>query len=109
MRGRSTSGRSCRCSRGSPLGRGFFSERSRGLGDVYYGTAENERRRARAEELGKKHGMSAAQVALAYVLSQPFPAHAVVACSVANMKRNLEARALRLSPEQRRWLEAGDA
>ena len=93
----------------SPLGRGFFSARSRGMADPHYGTAENVARRARAEELGKKHGMSAAQVALAYVLSQPFPVHAVVACSVENMKRNIEARSLRLSREELRWLEANAA
>jgi aryl-alcohol dehydrogenase-like predicted oxidoreductase len=91
----------------SPLGRGFFSSRAAST-DRVYGSAANLARKKRAEELGRERGgVSAAQIALAYVLSQPFPVHAVVSASVDNMRSNLEARALRLSPKELRWLESG--
>lgn len=93
----------------SPLGHGFFSARSKGAGDPVYGSPENLARKQRAEELGKQYGATAAQIALAYVLRQPFPVHAVVSCSVDNMKRNLEARRLLLTADEVRWLESGES
>jgi aryl-alcohol dehydrogenase-like predicted oxidoreductase len=91
----------------SPLGRGFFSSRPGSDTDRIYGSAVNLARRQRAEELGRKHGATAAQIALAYLLCQPFPVHASVSCSVENMKRNLQARELRLSGAELKWLESG--
>ena len=92
----------------SPLGRGFFSSRPGSDTDRIYGSAVNLARRQRAEELGRKHGATAAQIALAYLLCQSFPVHAVVSCSVANMRKNLEASALRLTAAELQWLESGD-
>jgi aryl-alcohol dehydrogenase-like predicted oxidoreductase len=92
----------------SPLGRGFFSERSGAGTDHTYACAANVARRQRAGELGRKYGATAAQIALAYVLCQPFPTHGVVSSSVENMRRNLEARTLHLTASELQWLESGD-
>jgi aryl-alcohol dehydrogenase-like predicted oxidoreductase len=97
----------------SPLGSGFFSPRrgwasaSRSLRT--YGSRSNFARRRRAEELAKKYDRSPAQIALAYLYSQPFPVFAVVAASTTqHMMSNLEATSLRLSMNEIRWLEMGD-
>lgn len=66
-------------------------------------------RKARAEELGKKLGLTATQVALAWVLNQPFPTFALTGChSVDEVKMNAEAVEVELTPDQVRWLEHGD-
>jgi aryl-alcohol dehydrogenase-like predicted oxidoreductase len=95
----------------SPLGRGFFSAHEEPSGDAQrtYGTAANVARKRRAEELGHKVHATAAQVALAYVLRQPFPAFAIVATSTPEkMRSNLEAAQIPLSESQARWLESGE-
>jgi aryl-alcohol dehydrogenase-like predicted oxidoreductase len=92
----------------SPLGRGFFSAHGGGQ-RASYESAANVARRERAERLARERGVTVAQIALAYVLCQPFPAFAIAATRTAeNMKKNLEAAALRLSPGELRWLESGD-
>jgi aryl-alcohol dehydrogenase-like predicted oxidoreductase len=89
----------------SPLGTGFFSRR----GSSLYATDANAARRRRAEVLAERHGVTAAQVALAYVFHQSFPAFAIVSASSADhMKSNLAAAALRLGDDDLRWLESGD-
>ncbi len=91
----------------SPLGRGFFSSRE-AAGDRTYGSTANLARRERAEKLSRKYEVSAAQIALAYLFSQPFPVFAVVAVSSAEkMKGNLGASTLRLPKNEVRWLETG--
>lgn len=106
----------------SPLGRGFLSGRiARGMERPNmlqyearlcldtYGSDANFARRERLESLAKQRGVSPAQLALAYVLKQPFPSFAVVAASTAQkMRQNIEAAELSLSESERRWLEAGE-
>lgn len=94
----------------SPLGRGFFSSSGHGGGQrATYETPANLARRERAERLARERGVTAAQIALAYVLCQPFPAFAIAATrTVENMKKNLEAAEIRLTPQELRWLESGD-
>jgi aryl-alcohol dehydrogenase-like predicted oxidoreductase len=96
----------------SPLGSGFFATPAsgRGLGGAAraYASPENEARRDRAERLARRHGCSAAQIALAYVYRQPFRVFAVVAANAREkMLRNLEATRLKLAPDEIRWLEDG--
>ena len=88
----------------SPLGHGFFAgHRSRA-----YETEANAGRRRRAEELAKRHGVTAAQVALAYLFHQPFSVFAIVSArSVEHMTKNLAATSLGLRPDEVRWLESG--
>jgi aryl-alcohol dehydrogenase-like predicted oxidoreductase len=89
----------------SPLGHGFFSRR----GSSTYATDANAARRRRAEELAERYGVTATQIALAYVLNQPFPSFAIVSAgSAEHMKSNLAATKLRLAEDEVRWLESGD-
>jgi aryl-alcohol dehydrogenase-like predicted oxidoreductase len=75
-----------------------------------YDSETNRQRRARAEELGKKYDMSAVQIALAWTLSQPGNIFALCGLrTVDNVKQNVEVTKLRLSPEELRYLEFGDA
>ena len=91
----------------SPLGRGFFASVNGGETGPY-GTPANLARRQRAEQLGRKYEITLAQVALAYLFSQPFPVFAVVAASTAEkMRGNLAVSTLRLSKNEVRWLESG--
>ena len=94
----------------SPLGRGFFSPRAGGSQDERtYAIPANFARRQRAEKLAKKYEVTPANIALAYLFSQPFPVYAIVAASTADkMKNNLAATTLRLPKSEVRWLESGE-
>jgi aryl-alcohol dehydrogenase-like predicted oxidoreductase len=84
----------------SPLGRGFFSAGPPPAGGVY-GCPLNAERRRRAQRLAAERGVSAAQIALAYLVSQPFPVYAVVATSSAErLKDNLRGAEIRLTAEE---------
>jgi len=88
----------------SPLGSGFLT--SDGDGGCY-GSSANASRRERVRALAQERGWTAAQVALAYLFSQPFPVSAVVAAStVEKMRENLAAAELCLSPGEAQALEA---
>jgi aryl-alcohol dehydrogenase-like predicted oxidoreductase len=95
----------------SPLGRGFFSRPAPEAakdGAGVYGSPANVARRERAETLARKYEVSAAQIALAYLFSQPFPVFAIVAASTAEkMRGNLAVSALRLRKSEVGWLESG--
>ncbi len=94
----------------SPLGHGFFSGDDRSASSLRsYGTAANFARKRRAEALGRKYEKSAAQIALAYLLCQPFPVFPIVSTSTPEkMRENLDASTLGLSEEEARWLESGE-
>lgn len=75
-----------------------------------YGGEENFARLDRARELARRHGVSAAQVALRWVLAQPLPIAALVgSLDVAEFRANAEALVLPVSDEELRWLEDGAA
>ncbi len=103
----------------SSLGSGFFSGRftqdnlnsfeesmDQLCVEVYcYG--RNWARLARTAELAEQKGLSAAQIALAYVLNQPLDFYPIVASrSVEEIAENVEASGLKLSAEEITWLEA---
>jgi 1-deoxyxylulose-5-phosphate synthase len=70
----------------------------------------NFTRRRRAQEVAQERGVSVAQIALAFLLSQPFPVFPIVGThSVENMRRNLEACELRLTQSECRYLGSGRA
>jgi 1-deoxyxylulose-5-phosphate synthase len=106
----------------SPLGRGLFGphmlESKRppwyNLGRLWsyrtYASEANFARRRRAQEAAQERGVTAAQIALAFLLSQPFPVFPIVGThSVENMRRNLEACELRLTQSECRYLVLGQA
>jgi aryl-alcohol dehydrogenase-like predicted oxidoreductase len=70
---------------------------------------ENFARYARATELAHKHGVSVPQLALAYVLSQPWNVFTLVGCANGTeFAANAAALELRLTEEELAWLERGD-
>ncbi|MDF2963510.1 MAG: aldo/keto reductase [Paenibacillus sp.] len=72
---------------------------------VYYSDANWERLR-RAGELAKQKGVSAIQIALAYVLNQSFPSAALIgAQNKAEQESCLEGSQIKLTADEVQWLE----
>src|SRR3990172_8022148 len=98
----------------SSQARGFFSGRFKAddpsdpdMVRAYY-NKENWERLARAERLGVERGLSATQVALAYVLNQRFPSIALVGpANVDELRQCAAAAETTLSAEEMAWLERG--
>jgi 1-deoxyxylulose-5-phosphate synthase len=87
---------------------GFFAGSARPKVAAVFETAENRARLARAEELGSRLGATATQVALAWVLQQPFSTYAVVGPrSVSELRACVDALELTLSEDELRWLDEG--
>lgn len=73
--------------------------------DACFGSPANAERRRRAEVLAAARGVSAHNVALAWVLAQPFPSLALVGPrSAGEIASTLPALALSLSAEEVLWL-----
>jgi aryl-alcohol dehydrogenase-like predicted oxidoreductase len=103
----------------SPLASGFFSGKfrrdnlhlfgEREWDEVVVRTYANEpnfQRLDRANTLAAEKGLSAAQVALAYVMSYPMNTFVVVGPhSAEKFKANIEASEVRLTPEEMDWLD----
>jgi aryl-alcohol dehydrogenase-like predicted oxidoreductase len=71
-----------------------------------YVSAANFARLDRAREVAARHGRPANDVALAYLLSQPFPVYALAGCqTVAQVRSSCAASDLRLSSEEIAYLE----
>lgn len=98
----------------SSQARGFFTGRftpevrdNADLVRVFYSDA-NWERLARAEQLGKQKGFSTIQIALAYVLNQPFPTAALIgAQNPEELHSCKDGSDILLTPEEVRWLEHG--
>lgn len=103
----------------SPLASGFFSGRFRRdnlhlFGErewdqvvlQSYATEANFQRLDRARELAAEKGLTAAQVALAYVMNHPMNVFMVVGSSSGEKFRlNLEAGEVKLTGEEMAWLD----
>jgi aryl-alcohol dehydrogenase-like predicted oxidoreductase len=86
---------------------GYFAGREGAEGG--YGTPTNAARRERARELAAELGATPTQVALAYLLGQPFPVYPIVgALDQAHLAEAMGAADIELDPEQVRWLRDGD-
>ncbi|MBX2999712.1 MAG: aldo/keto reductase [Caldilineaceae bacterium] len=69
----------------------------------------NFQRLDRARELAAEKGVTAAQIALAYVLNQPIPTFALIGPqSIDELREVLPALDISLSPEELRWLNLED-
>lgn len=96
----------------SSQARGFFTGRftpevrdNADLVRVFYSDA-NWERLARAKELAEKKGASAIQIALAYVLSQPFPTCALIGAQSEEELRSCDQGSLiKLTQAELEWLE----
>ncbi len=91
----------------SSQARGFFVDRPSDSEQVRCWHADdNFERRRRAFVLAEQLGCLPVEVAAAFVLSQPFSTFALIGPrTIAEMASSLEARNLRLSPEQCAWLD----
>ncbi len=66
---------------------------------------DNFRRLERARELAREKGVTSTQIALAYVLCQPFPVYALIGPhSIEETRTSIEALKVTLTPEEMRWL-----
>ena len=95
----------------SSQARGFFvrartDDRSdAGLARSWY-SEENFRRLDRAKELAKEKGVEPIHIALAWVLNQPFPCHALIGPhSLAETRSSFRALGVSLTKGEMRWLD----
>jgi aryl-alcohol dehydrogenase-like predicted oxidoreductase len=96
----------------SSQARGFFTGRyspdkqdNPDLVRVFY-SDDNWERYRRAEQLGRELGVSTIQIALAYVLNQPFPTAAIIGPqNRAEMASCAAGAEIKLTPEQMAWLD----
>lgn len=106
----------------SSLARGLFSGRVKSASAVADSAALDDAARtaychpvnfarlARAEQLAGKKGLSVAQIATAWILSQPLPVFALVgAANHAELASTCAGAAVTLTADECRWLEAGEA
>ena len=100
----------------SSQARGFFTERA-GRGKVdeeefvrcWY-SDENFARKTRAEELARQKGVSPINIALAWVLQQPFPTFPLVGPKrISETQSTLQALEISLTPHEMAWLDLQDA
>ncbi|MCA1682645.1 MAG: aldo/keto reductase [Actinobacteria bacterium] len=71
-----------------------------------YGSEPNLERLRRAAELGERIDCTANEVALAWVLGQPFPTHAIIGPrTVDELRRSVGALEIELTDEERLWLD----
>jgi aryl-alcohol dehydrogenase-like predicted oxidoreductase len=74
-----------------------------------YDNADNRERLRRAARLAARKGATPSQVALAWVLHQPFPTYALIGPrSVAELRESVAALDLALSPAETGWLDLED-
>jgi len=107
-------------SSGTPLfawssqARGYFADRpptgiSASETNRCWDSTENLQRRERAQELAKKYQVSTMNIALAYVLSQPFPTWALFGPrTIEETRASLPALGLVLPPVECAWLDLRD-
>jgi aryl-alcohol dehydrogenase-like predicted oxidoreductase len=83
-----------------------FTEYLDKLAVEVYADDANFARLDRAEQLGKRRGLSIPQVAMAYVMSQPLNIFALVGCrDGAEFAANVAAMETTLTPDELRWLD----
>jgi predicted dehydrogenase/aryl-alcohol dehydrogenase-like predicted oxidoreductase len=94
----------------SSQARGFFTERADAtppdaeLARCWF-SPDNFQRRERAQDLARQRGVEPVAVALAYVLSQPFPTFPLIGPrTLAETRTSFAALDLQLTPEELRWL-----
>ena len=74
-----------------------------------YHSPENWSRRQRAVDLAAGRDCTLEQMAVAWVLTAPFPTHALCASRTGvEARANMDAVDVALSPAERSWLEGGD-
>jgi len=93
----------------SSQARGFFTDRADRRDDAEmvrcWFSDDNFERRQRAYELAQKRGVAPINIALAYVLRQPFPTFALIGpLNLDELHSSLPGLQVTLTPEELRWL-----
>ncbi len=98
----------------SSQGKGYFAQFEAGAGfkqtvsDYYTHLPENARRAARTVVLGKKYGVSASAIALAYVLNHPLKTSALCAYTkIAQYEDSIRALEIPMTAAEITYLERG--
>ena len=87
---------------------GFFAGVRDAEVERVYGNDANRERLRRATELARRKGCNANQVAIAWVLDQPFPTWALIGPrTVAELRGSVAALEVSLSPDEHKWLALG--
>jgi aryl-alcohol dehydrogenase-like predicted oxidoreductase len=88
---------------------GFFAgAESEDTKRVYF-NEDNLGRKSRAEELGRKYGLSSTQIAVAWTLNQPLNVFAIIGPrTIQELRDTTQIESLHLSPEELTYLELGD-
>ena len=91
----------------SPTAQGFFARPAPATeGD--YGTSENEGRWSRVAALARQRGAAPNQIALAWLLHQPFPVFPILGTrNPAHLAEALAADEIRLTAQEVAWLDQG--
>ena len=90
----------------SALAGGFFAGRLDPDVARVYGSDANRKRFQRAAEIGRRGGWTANQVALAWVLNQPFPTFAIIGpATPAELGESVATLDVHLTPADVRWLD----
>jgi aryl-alcohol dehydrogenase-like predicted oxidoreductase len=85
---------------------GFFAGRRDAETERVYGGERNLERFRRAEALANEKGVTANEIALAWVLHQPFPTYAIIGPrSPSELQASLAALVVELTPEEARRLD----
>lgn len=94
----------------SSMARGYFAHTDDPDVVRAYDNEASRARRVRAEKLASDMEVSTPQIAMAWVLNQPYPVFALAGLRTADQARDtLKAVDIELSSEQLRWLEHGEA
>lgn len=89
---------------------GYFAEVRNEHVMRVYASKENAERSRRAEELAAERGSNANQIAVAWVLQQPFPVFAVIGPhSAQELRSSVGALDIELGLDEARWLNLEDA
>jgi 1-deoxyxylulose-5-phosphate synthase len=90
----------------SAQARGFFAGHESESAVRVYDNEFNRERRKRASSVAARRDCSANQVALAWVLAQPYPVYAVIGPrTVAQLHEAVDALAISLTDDEVRWLD----
>lgn len=93
----------------SSMARGYFARTDDPDVVRAYDNEVSQGRRDRAEKLAADLSVSTPQIAMAWVLNQPYPVFALAGLRNEDQARDtLKAVDIDLTPEQLRWLEHGD-
>ena len=77
--------------------------------DDPYDSPENLQRRQRVQKLAQQYGVTPTEIALAWLLHQPFPVFPILGTrNPARLRESVRAEDIRLAPAEVKWLESGE-